>query len=214
VSSEITTDADLTAKARIRNAGFAIIAEQGVDAATLRGIAKRAGLSPSLVVHHFGSRQGVLDDISARVVALLRASARDVDTEVVPIEAHRRRLHSFERLVDSSPVLGAYVRRMILDGTPEGLEWFKQAVDHSANDLARRENQGLARPSADVRTEAAMLLILGFAPTLLQPHLEYALDADFNDERIRTRWQNVQTELLTSPLYRHDGTLPHAHTAP
>ncbi|MCW2829443.1 MAG: putative HTH-type transcriptional regulator [Aeromicrobium sp.] len=201
MTSDLISESDLTAKARIRNAAFALVVEKGVANASLRGIAQRSGCSPSLVEHHFGSRQGELDAVSARVVALLRASAHDGDVELPPVEAHRRRLSGFERMVDTSPNLGGYVRRMMLDGTPEGLAWFKQAVDRSAADLERREGLGLAQRSGDVRAKAAMLLILGFAPTLLKPLLEHALDADFDDPASRSRWQDSETELLTSPLY-------------
>ena len=46
---------DLTARARIRDAALALFAERGTDGATIRDIAKAAGVSGGLVRHHFGS---------------------------------------------------------------------------------------------------------------------------------------------------------------
>jgi len=195
---------DLTAKARIRNAAFAVIAEKGVTAATVRAIAEQAKVSPALVIHHFGSKQRVVDEISAWVIEFMRDNTRDADPEAGPVDAHRRRLLRFERLVAEVPMLGSYVRRMVLDGTPEGLELFKLAVDHSAADLAHREKSGIARPSADIRAESAMLFILGFAPVLLRPLLEHALEIDFEEPSARRRWREAQSELLTSALYSKD----------
>lgn len=192
---------DLTAKARIRNAAFALIARNGVDATTVRAIAQRAGVSPSLVPHHFGSKQGVVDEVATWVTDLLGEVGRDTDAGAGPAEAHRRRQLQFERMTTESPLLGAYLRRMLLDGTDDGLEWFARAVDASVAGLTHREELGIARPSADVRVTAAMLALLGFAPVLLRPHLEHALQLDFDDENDRSRWRAAETALLTSVLY-------------
>jgi len=50
---------DLTARARIRDAALALFAERGMDGATIRDIAKAAGVSGGLVRHHFGSKDGL-----------------------------------------------------------------------------------------------------------------------------------------------------------
>ncbi|OHV60590.1 TetR/AcrR family transcriptional regulator [Pseudofrankia sp. BMG5.36] len=192
---------DLTAKARIRNAAFALIAQDGVDAATVRAIARRAGVSPSLVLHHFGSKQGVVDEVATWVTDVLGDVTRDTDSTAGPAEAHRRRQLRFERTTTEAPLLGAYLRRMLLDGTENGLEWFTLAVDASVAGLSQREALGIARPSADVHVTAAMLALLGFAPVLLRPHLEHALRLDFDDENDRRRWRDAETALLTSALY-------------
>jgi AcrR family transcriptional regulator len=192
---------DLTARARIRNAAFALIAQKGADAATVRAIAQRAGVSPGLVIHHFGSKQGVVDEVSKWVTEVLGDITQETDTTAGPAEAHRRRQFRFERMITEVPLLGAYLRRMLLDGTENGLDWFTRTVDISAAGLSQREALGLARPSPDVPVTAAMLAILGFAPVLLRPHLERALRLDFDDEDDRRRWRAAETDLLTSPLY-------------
>ena len=51
---------DLTARARIRDSAFRLIATEGTRGATLRAIAREAGVSSPLVLHHFGSKQGVI----------------------------------------------------------------------------------------------------------------------------------------------------------
>jgi AcrR family transcriptional regulator len=198
----IVKSEDLNARARIRGAAFALISEEGVHALTVRGVARRAGVSPGLVIHYFGSRQGVIEEISRWVVEYLHDNTREVDTaDDDPATALARRLVRFERMVAEVPFLGAYVRRMLLDDTAEGLDWFRRAVDNSTDELAHRERLGMARPSRDLRAEATMLFILGFAPVLLRPLLEHVLDADFEDERSWTRWRLAETELLTSALY-------------
>src|SRR5437867_3678661 len=47
---------DLTGAARIRDAALRQFAARGVAAASIRHVAKAAGVSPGLVQHHFRSR--------------------------------------------------------------------------------------------------------------------------------------------------------------
>ena len=49
---------DLTARARIRDAAIECFARQGF-AVSVRAIAAHAGVSPGLVIHHFGSKAGL-----------------------------------------------------------------------------------------------------------------------------------------------------------
>ena len=49
---------DLTATARIRDAAIEQFGEHGFGVG-LRAIAKAAGVSPGLVIHHFGSKDGL-----------------------------------------------------------------------------------------------------------------------------------------------------------
>src|SRR5690349_6626082 len=50
---------DLTARAVIRNAALRLFGARGFDAVTVRQIAAEAGVSAALVVHHFGSKEGL-----------------------------------------------------------------------------------------------------------------------------------------------------------
>ena len=49
---------DRTAKARIRDAAIECYAFHGDDC-TARMVAEKAGVSPGLVIHHFGSMEGL-----------------------------------------------------------------------------------------------------------------------------------------------------------
>jgi TetR/AcrR family transcriptional regulator, regulator of cefoperazone and chloramphenicol sensitivity len=50
---------DLTTKARLRETALALFADHGITATSLRSIAAVAGVSPGLVIHHFGSKDGL-----------------------------------------------------------------------------------------------------------------------------------------------------------
>ena len=66
----LALDSDLTTKARIRDTAMELFGAEGVAATSLRSVAAAAGVSPGLVVHHFGSKQGLVravDEAVARV---------------------------------------------------------------------------------------------------------------------------------------------------
>jgi AcrR family transcriptional regulator len=192
--------AELSTRTRIRAAALELIAERGVPGTTLRAIARRSNVSPGLVSHHFGSKQAVIDEVSAWVLKVLRQEVRDPNGDD-PAGTARQRLAAFGRMLRETPHLTGFLRHMLLDGTPDGVAWFREAVAAEAEDLRALEDVGLARPSRDVEAEAAILLALTLAPLLLQPLLESALDVDFGTTEGRARWGDIQRELLTSAVY-------------
>ena len=50
--------ADMTTPARIRDAAIELFGSRGFDVG-VRAIAEAAGVSPGLVIHHFGSKDGL-----------------------------------------------------------------------------------------------------------------------------------------------------------
>ena len=62
---------DPSTRERIRDAAIASFAERGFDGVGLRDIAQRAGVSAALIVHHFGSKEGLREACDAHVVESL-----------------------------------------------------------------------------------------------------------------------------------------------
>src|SRR5262249_22693358 len=74
-------ESDLTTKARIREAAMRRFALEGVAATSLRSVARAAGVTPGLVVHHFGSKDGLVRAVDAAVVERIEASLCEVPLE-------------------------------------------------------------------------------------------------------------------------------------
>src|SRR6266508_1453721 len=94
---------DLTARARIRDAALRLFAERGIEAATIRDIAKAAGVSSGLVRHHFGSKEALRDacdsyamDRTTRLREQMLTEGRLADqTFVVSVHPTARLLQSY-----------------------------------------------------------------------------------------------------------------------
>jgi len=191
---------DLTGRARIRDAAFQLIANEGVRGATVRSIADVAGVSPALVNHHFGSKQGVVKAVEEWVLVLLRSATEGDGDSTDPAEANARRATAFEALLRDQPLLRSYIRRMLLEESPEGLDWFAGIVEEGAADLRRREQTGMARPSADAQAVAAILNVLALGPVLLPRHLGHVLGGGDGEVALR-RWHEGTSEILRTALY-------------
>lgn len=109
---------------RILAAAVALLAEQSFDAVSLRAIARHAKVDPSLVVHYFGSKEGLFRAI---VETQLRPAEVLAPLASVPVDELGERLVRTVDALWSSPEgrgMLAVVRRMLSDGTsvlPEAL---------------------------------------------------------------------------------------------
>lgn len=79
------------------------IAEQGMQSATVREIAKRAGVTNGLIRHHFSSKNEILYAAYASVVSDMLDRARDASAGKGL--SSRERLHSFIEASLAAPVL-------------------------------------------------------------------------------------------------------------
>src|ERR1700709_2367419 len=96
---------------------------RGEDGATVRGIARRAGVDPSLVLQHYGSKQGLF--------ALVVRPAADLTSEEIPAhlaEVLKNRLH------DLPPATRALMRSMLT--SPEAAAIMREYLQERAVNLA------------------------------------------------------------------------------
>ena len=106
---------DLTARARIRDAALRLFGERGMDGATVRDIAKSAGVSGGLVRHHFGSKDGLRARCDAYALErLLRLKEQAVlEGQMASAGVHGRR--AADALL-ALPLLRALDRRRLASG--------------------------------------------------------------------------------------------------
>jgi AcrR family transcriptional regulator len=160
---------DLTARARIRDAALRLFAERGIDGATIRDIAKAAGVSAGLVRHHFGSKEALRDACDAyalergiRIKEQILLEGRGADPGFLPT-VHPTAL-----------LLQRYLVRSMVDGSPAAASLFDQMVELAEQWIARH-NPGI---SADPRAYATVLVGMQTGLLLLHEHLSRVLGAD------------------------------------
>jgi len=133
---------DLTARARIRDAAIECFAEEGFGTG-LRTIAVRAGVSPGLITHHFGSKAALRAECDAEVLRQYRVVKSDA--------VARPSAHLLEALTapGMSATLLVYLLRAILAGGRSAKDFLDHLIDDARAVMAEGVAVGLLRPSRD-----------------------------------------------------------------
>jgi AcrR family transcriptional regulator len=153
--------ADLTAAARIRDAAIEQFGQRGFDVG-LRTIAEAAGVSAALVIHHFGSKDGLrkaCDDYIAEEVRSGKSEAMQ-STDPATWFAQMAEIESYAPLM-------AYMVRSMQAGGELAKTLVSKMMDDAEVYLDDGVRNGLLKPSRDPRARAKYLTITGGGGFLL-----------------------------------------------
>jgi AcrR family transcriptional regulator len=172
------------AERRLVEATMAVIAEEGVSAATFEAIGQRAGYSRGLASQHFGSKQGLID----AVVDYLH-ERQDEDLEA----AHINAMNGLDGLL-------AYVRRFCasLKRSREPKSYFMLLSDAVAD--AQETRTVFAQSHAKVKTRLAKLIRRGQAEGLIRRDIE----PDSAALMVGSLLLGLSIQSLTDPAMRID----------
>jgi TetR/AcrR family transcriptional regulator, regulator of cefoperazone and chloramphenicol sensitivity len=194
----MSTD-DLTARARIRDTALRLFAERGIQATSVRDIARAAGVSPGLLRHHFGSKDALRD--ACDTYALQRVM--DIKTQVVLDGG----LNSPGFMASVEPdllLLKQYLARAVLDGSPAAAAMFDDIVARTEAWLNGTDPElaaaGPPPPTRDPRAYAAVLTAMNLGMLVLHEHLSRALGADMLGPEGHARAMLATVEILSTPL--------------
>ncbi|MFC4605650.1 TetR/AcrR family transcriptional regulator [Rhodococcus kronopolitis] len=154
-------DRDLTNRARIRDAAVLVFGERGFSTG-VRAVAAAAGVSPGLVNHHFGSKEGLRAECDAHVLEVFRI----VKTESLTRPSAAGLLHQLAEVEEYAPLL-AYLIRSWQAGGPLARSMFEHLVANTERYLAEGVAAGTLRPSRDPAARARYLSMQNLGGTLL-----------------------------------------------
>jgi AcrR family transcriptional regulator len=200
----VPDDGDLTGKANIRNAALRLFAERGHDAVTVREIAAAAGVSAALVVHHFGSKDGLraaVDVYAAQAFdALFEMDEQDLAASLTG-ENWGSVAEMLARAFPHGSPLPAYLRRLLLTNDPAGAALFGRWYALTLRLLDSMTEIGAVRPGEDPAVRAAFLLVNDLALVLLRNHVAAAIGVDPLTPAGVTRWSKEVTTVYTHGVF-------------
>ena len=153
--------ADLTAAARIRDAAIEQFGQHGFGVG-LRTIAEAAGVSAALVIHHFGSKDGLRKACDDYIAEEIRSGKSEAMRSTDPATwfAQMAEIESY------APLMAYLVRSMQTGGELAKTLWQKM-IDDAEVYLDDGVRTGLLKPSRDPRARAKYLSISGGGGFLL-----------------------------------------------
>lgn len=208
VNVRSTPSADLTAIARIREAAIARFGARGYDGTSVRDIARDAGVSPGLVIHHFGSKDGLRQACDEWLVGEL-VSEKGLTEGPAIAETMRSWLDDVSRF---RPFI-EYFATMLAAGGDGGNRLFDLLLRETAAMLEHGVETGAMHPSDDPEMRAVMITLNGLAPLLLREQVARVLGVSLDSSAGVRRMTLPSLELYTHGLYTDTTVLDAARAA-
>ena len=177
-----------SARDSILTAAIQIIAEKGERAATFRAVAAAAGVSHSLLQHHFGTKQGLVTAVEEMVAQRFGAALATTTSDAQLASVEVAVAHS--ELIAGDAHLRRYLRRALLEATPTGKTLFAKIVKLVVGQLSRYGDQKILPRGSRLAWLAAEIVAINLAGVLFEPMLAQTLGEDPFDPRVvawRTR---------------------------
>lgn len=158
---------DLTTRARIRDAALARFPRDGFAATTMRAIASDAGVSPGLVLHHFGSKDGLRESCDRYVVDKFR------ETKLAAMEDGNIANPGFASAayLMAEPLL-RYFSWALVRGHSAADDLFDEMVKEGLEITRVAIEKGMVKDSPDLHTRTTMQMALMFGMMAFHSHVE------------------------------------------
>lgn len=146
---------DLTAAARIRDAAIEQFGQHGFGT-SVRAIATVAGVSPGLVIHHFGSKDKLRRACDDHIAALILEAKSETIQSSDPASwfARLAEIESF------APAMAYLVRSMQTGGDLSNTLW-RRMIDNVEQYIDEGVRAGTVKPSRNPKARARFLALTG-----------------------------------------------------
>jgi AcrR family transcriptional regulator len=183
---------------RILDAAIARFAAQGVSGTSLKVIAQDAGVSQALIVHHFGTKEGLRDACDDLVLGTIREQMRRAAAEGKQMDV----LEAFRRRQQQHASALPYVGRLLAEGSPSAVRLVDELADEMVRTTQEYVDNGIYEPTEFPRERAIVLLIWSLGAVTLHEHLHRLIGADITGEPAELLpYLKGATELLVDGLF-------------
>ena len=187
---------DLTTAARIRQAGLELFAEQGVAATSVRAIATRADVSPALILHHFGSKDGLRQAIDDHVIAFIGETLDEFSAHATD-EAG---INAFARIANQ-PAIVEYAARSIVSDGDAGAALFDRIVAVGLEGFEQMRQLGFLKDLDNPRMVALYIISADIGVLLLRSHIQRHIGIDPLGPEGIDRWARAEVDVIGSGIF-------------
>ena len=190
---------DLSSPARIRTAAFSLFSEHGFRATTVRSVAQSAGVSAGLVIHHFGSKDGLR---TACDEWLLEEIGRDKGATVNGDVGALGDMTS--QMAELSPYLG-YIVAALSEGGPGADRLFDRVCDLTDEIITAGIGAGTMRDPQDRVAWVTTLTAVSCGLGMLGNQVARRLGGEsLLDPSVYARYATASIDLFTHGIFTDD----------
>ncbi len=115
----------------------------------MRSIAARAGVSPSLIIHHFGTKAALRDAVDAAVLDAFEHALASVDVSGSPEGVSDRINAAVANIIGGDQAVRDYLGRSLVEANEASQHLFDALSDLVTDGLTALETAGLVRHGTD-----------------------------------------------------------------
>ena len=167
----------------------------------MRAIAAKAGVSPALITHHFGTKEALKDECDERIMAayadIKMAGMTDLAGTMGLFTSQDRTL---ERLA-------AYFLRAILDGGEPGRRFFARFIERTQQVMNEAVRRGQVRPVCADAAHVRYLTAAGIGTVLVTMLTEPDSTQAYYNAADHPELLDAQLDALTHGVFTDDSVL-------
>jgi AcrR family transcriptional regulator len=182
---------DLTARARIRDAAIKLFAEKGMDGTTVRDITQAAGVSPGLLRHHFGSKEGLREVCDEYILE----RSMGIKEEIL-IDGKLANPGFMPSVQPTVMLAYRYITRALLDGSPAAAKLF----DHMVGIAELWIDKVAPGITQDRRGFATVLIGMQSGLLAMHEHVSRNLGADVYETEGYTRLVGAMVDFYSTTM--------------
>jgi TetR/AcrR family transcriptional regulator, regulator of cefoperazone and chloramphenicol sensitivity len=185
----------------IVEAALSLFGNHGIEATSLRQVAAAAKVSPALVVHHFGGKQGLMAAVDEAALSAFGSSYQSASTGdgEGPL---RQRAAQTAQVMRERPEVCAYLGRALVERNPASSALLQAMIASGRAEIESLAERGALRADADRLWATLQHFFLIWAPLSFMPLLADILEGPLLADENLARWVAANVELLEQGLYR------------
>lgn len=195
---------------RILHAALQLFADLGYEATSVRRIADESGVSPALVMHHYGSKPALRDACDRYALERVRATLQDI------VSVERRAgpsvgwLDLVARIDEAMATVVRYTARRVVDGSEAGDALVDEIVAAVVESQTDAVEAGLMVRSDDPLMRAVLLTVYDIAPVVLARHVARLTGSDPRRPDGIARAARETLAMYARPMFGTPGDADHA----
>jgi TetR/AcrR family transcriptional regulator, regulator of cefoperazone and chloramphenicol sensitivity len=184
------------ARQKIIDCARELFTRNGIEASSLRAVAAHAGVAPSLIIYHFGSKQGLCEAVDAELVKRFAAAYASQEPSLVG------RSRALKELMLVAPELLTYLGRALGEGGEATTGLVQRIMAAGLQDVRALKKANIVESDVDEEWFVLHHLLLLLGPLMLLSSVQATLGRPLLEHDALERWATANERLLSEGYYR------------